>query len=504
MGSEWKEVTLGDLFKVKHGFAFKGEFFTDEATETVCVTPGNFAIGGGFQNPKPKYYNGPVPEEYILTPGQVVVTMTDLSKQADTLGFAAIIPDDEYVWLHNQRVGLLEFKDEIKTDPQFISYLLRTHQYRSWVIGSASGTTVKHTSPSRIESYSCFIPPYDEQVRIGNTLAAYERKIALNRQINTTLESMAQALFKSWFVDFDPVIDNALAAGHDIPEPLMQRAQARAAHRALRDCEGGIEAGSLKGEESEEASEGGREGQGDSNAETRTHPQGPTLPADLQQLFPDRFVFTEDMGWVPEGWEVKQLSSMIELIGGGTPKTSIEEYWGGDIPWFSVVDAPNPSDVFVLNTEKSITQMGLDNSSAKLLAKGTTIISARGTVGKCAVVARPMAMNQSCYGVRGAFGNADYFTYYMVLRKVHELQQRSHGSVFSTITRDTFKGLNVASCSPLLTQKFDALIGSHMDRILSNIEQIQILSNLRDSLLPKLLSGQITIPDAEQALDEVL
>lgn len=110
MGREWKEVTLGELFNVKHGFAFKGEHFTDKPTKTVCVTPGNFSIGGGFKKPKPKYYDGPVSEEYILQPGDIIVTMTDLSKQADTLGLAASIPDDGIVWLHNQRIGLLKFK----------------------------------------------------------------------------------------------------------------------------------------------------------------------------------------------------------------------------------------------------------------------------------------------------------------------------------------------------------------------------------------------------------
>ena len=110
MVNEWEEVSLGDIFNVKHGFAFKGEFFVQEPTKTILVTPGNFVVGGGFKNPKPKYYNGPVPDEYVLKPGQVIVTMTDLSKESDTLGYPSLVPDDGNIWLHNQRVGLLEFK----------------------------------------------------------------------------------------------------------------------------------------------------------------------------------------------------------------------------------------------------------------------------------------------------------------------------------------------------------------------------------------------------------
>src|SRR4030095_11563780 len=102
----------------------------------------------------------------------------------------------------------------------------------------------------------------------------------------------------------------------------------------------------------------------------------------------------------------------IEIVGGGTPKTSIAEYWGGDIPWFSVVDAPTESEVWVVDTEKNVTRAGVENSSTRVLPVGTTIISARGTVGRLALVGVPMAMNQSCYGLRGFVGTQGFFKYY--------------------------------------------------------------------------------------------
>ncbi|HBQ07760.1 MAG TPA: restriction endonuclease subunit S, partial [Halomonas sp.] len=165
---------LGDLFKVKHGFAFKGEFFTDQQQSEILVTPGNFAIGGGFQDEKRKYYRGPVPTDYVLQPGQIVVTMTDLSKQSDTLGFAARVPNDANVWLHNQRVGLLVFNPSAEADARFVEYLLRSHEYRAWVIGSATGTTVKHTSPSRIEAFRTLVPPPSEQRAIAHILGTLD------------------------------------------------------------------------------------------------------------------------------------------------------------------------------------------------------------------------------------------------------------------------------------------------------------------------------------------
>jgi type I restriction enzyme S subunit len=111
MQSEWPEVALGDLITIKHGFAFRGEYFTDTESPFVLITPGNFAIGGGFQEGKPKFYSGPVPQEYVLRPGDLVVTMTDLSRACDTLGFSAVVPEGlPRTYLHNQRVGLVQIR----------------------------------------------------------------------------------------------------------------------------------------------------------------------------------------------------------------------------------------------------------------------------------------------------------------------------------------------------------------------------------------------------------
>ena len=363
-----------------------------------------------------------------------------------------------------QRMVLIRANQE-RIDPKYLLFMLQSsylqHQI-NWNEGT--GTTVSNIRIPNIKAFNIPTPPLSEQKAIAHILGSLDDKIELNRQMNTTLESMAQALFKSWFVDFDPVIDNALAAGNPIPEPLHARAETR---KALGD---------------------------------RRKP----LPEAIQKQFPCRFVLSAEMGWLPDGWEVQTLDSMIELIGGGTPKTSIDEYWGGNIPWFSVVDAPNASDVFVRNTEKKITLQGLDNSSAKLLPKGTTIISARGTVGKCAVVAKPMAMNQSCYGIRGKNNITDYFVYYTILLRVADLQQRGHGSVFNTITRDTFKTLKTPNCGAKLSVSFDKTVGPYMDNILLNIEQSSDLAKLRNTLLPKLLSGKLRVPEAEKLMAEAL
>jgi type I restriction enzyme S subunit len=330
-----------------------------------------------------------------------------------------------------------------------------------------TGTTIKHFTGKALSNLEVSIPPITIQKAIAHILGSLDNKIELNRQMNQTLESMAQALFKSWFVDFDPVIDNALAAGHTIPECFAKRAEQRQKQQIER-------------------------------ATNKT-----TESTDFKPLFPNAFEYTEEMGWIPKGWERQTLEGLVNLIGGGTPKTSIEKYWNGDIPWFSVVDAPNPSDIFVIDTEKYVTELGVKKSSTKILPIGTTIISARGTVGKCAMVARPMAMNQSCYGVTGKSNISDTFVYFNVLIRIGELQQKSHGSVFSTITRDTFKTLPVAFCGEDLTVEFHNKVKPFFDKVLENSLQAKTLKKLRDTLLPKLLSGEIRIPDAEKLIAEV-
>ena len=158
------------------------------------------------------------------------------------------------------------------------------------------------------------------------------------------------------------------------------------------------------------------------------------MDKDITDLFPDRLVSSE-LGEILEGWEVGVLDDVRELPGGGTPETSVTEYWSGDVPRYTAKDAPSLSDVFVLETERTVTQAGVENSASKILPAGKTIITSRGTVGRPACLGRPMAMNQTCYGIRGAHGYPDLFTYFSIRMAVDELQTRTHGTIFDTITR---------------------------------------------------------------------
>ena len=254
--STFHQVLLGELVEIGHGFAFKGNFIHDEPRGDVLLTPGNFAVGGGFKSNKFKYYDGPVPGQFVLDEGDLLVTMTDLSKQSDTLGYPAFVPEcpQGHRYLHNQRLGKITPKRLREVDLRYLYYLMCTEEYRNEVLASATGTTVKHTSPERIKQFSFKLPPIPEQRAIAHILGTLDDKIELNRRMNQTLEEMARAIYKDWFVDFGPV-----------------RAK-------LEDRE-------------------------------------PYLPPELWDLFPDRLVDSE-LGEIPEGWEVKALDEIASFQNG--------------------------------------------------------------------------------------------------------------------------------------------------------------------------------------------
>jgi type I restriction enzyme S subunit len=195
---------------------------------------------------------------------------------------------------------------------------------------------------------------------------------------------------------------------------------------------------------------------------------------------------------------------MVELIGGGTPKKSESDYWDGDIAWFSVKDAPADGDVFVIDTELKITELGLNKSSTKLLPKGVTIISARGTVGRLALVGVPTAMNQSCYGVKGIDGIDPYLNYFNLKEAVSTLQQNTHGAVFDTITRDTFDTVFLVDASGSIKIEFERAVEDGFKKIRNNLFENKSLESLRDSLLPKLLAGELDLDSNQTELEEAV
>ena len=349
-----------------------------------------------------------------------------------TLGRVSIIREDDPVGVISQALLILR-PDTRVIDPGFLFYILSSPAgFHSMVSVSTGSVQVNIAKRSIIEDIDVLLPPLPEQKAIATVLGALDGKIQLNQRMNATLEAMARGVFQSWFVDFDPV--RAKAEGR----PVAGLDEATAA----------------------------------------------LFPAQFQDFEQNR---------IPMGWEACPLAQQIELLSGGTPKTSEPTYWDGDIPWYSVKDAPTGSDVWVIRTEKSVTREGIENSAAQVLPEGTTIISARGTVGKLAFVGKPMAMNQSCYGVRGRNHYSAPFIYFLLRHVTGELQQRTHGSVFDTITRQTFETLDFTFPPPELTSAYAEVVQPLMQGILANLHQSETIATMRDTLLPKLLSGDVRI-----------
>ena len=205
-------AVLGDYIKVKHGYAFKGEFFSTDDNGVVLITPGNFAIGGGFKQDKCKFFTSTFSGDYVLHEDDLIVTMTDLSKNIDTLGYSALIPNSNRIYLHNQRIGLVQFLSD-KLDKHYLYWFMRTEFYQKTIAGTSSGSTVHHTSPDRICAVEISPPDIVEQTKIANILDNIENKIANNHRINKNLEQQAQAIFANEFLSLETLPEGWKQAG---------------------------------------------------------------------------------------------------------------------------------------------------------------------------------------------------------------------------------------------------------------------------------------------------
>ncbi|MDO1521747.1 restriction endonuclease subunit S [Klebsiella variicola] len=228
------------------------------------------------------------------------------------------------------------------------------------------------------------------------------------------------------------------------------------------------------------------------------HRQNKTLESMAETLF--RQWFDVDSN---DEWQEKNVLDIFTLVGGGTPKTSVAEYWTDEIPWISGGDISAAHQGYLYSTEKSISLAGLQNSSAKLLPKNSTVISARGTVGKYALLARDMAFSQSNYGIVSKIGNYPFFIYLLVGFIVDDLLTAAYGSVFDTITTRTFESVNLKFPSLNSIEKFNEEISPIFSKKETNTQQIKTLETLRDTLLPKLMSGEVRVQYAEEKLESV-
>ena len=329
------------------------------------------------------------------------------------------------------------------TDTEFAYYLTRWSEVRTYAISQMTGTSGRQRVPTSTLDYIYVpIPPLPEQRVIAHILGTLDDKIELNRRMNKTLEEMARAIFKSWFVDFDPV-------------------------RAKMD-------GSWRRGESL-----------------------PGMPAEMYDLFPSRLVDSE-LGEIPEGWEVSEIGREVEVVGGGTPSTKDMSFWdGGNIHWATPKDLSRLQSLILIETERKITSVGLKKISSGLLPVGTVLMSSRAPVSYLAIAQVPLAVNQGFIAMKCDERISREYTLFWCSENMNIIKAHASGTTFQEISKRNFRLLKVLVPTTGVLRVFDNMVNSLFERITLNLHESRTLAGLRDTLLPKLISGELRVGDAE-------
>lgn len=383
----------------------------------------------GFDLPQDKRIKGDIPviastgivgyhnEEKVQAPGVVI-------GRSGSIGGGQYITNN--FWPLNTTLWVKDFKGH---HPRFVYYLLKSIDFSQFNVGSGVPTLNRnHLSGVLVADTS-----YSYEKEVSNVIGILDDKINLNKKINQTLEQMSQTLFKSWFVDFDPVIDNALDAGNPIPEALQSRAELRQKVRNSADFK--------------------------------------PLPAEIRSLFPSEFEETE-LGWVPKGWKIDNIGGLSDKIfSGGTPNTSTEEYWNGALNWFSSGETRN---ALIIETEKKITATGVKNSSTRLSVAGDILIASAGqghTRGQTSLNTIDTYINQSVVCIRPIKPSYSTWLYFNLSSRYTEMRAISDShSIRGSLTTKLISSMKVASPTDELISLFDINCSVFISKIKNNLE----------------------------------
>ncbi|WP_428819738.1 restriction endonuclease subunit S [Microbulbifer sp. MCCC 1A16149] len=404
-------------------------------------------------------------KNYIVNENDVIISIVG------TVGLVAVI--DSYFDTASQTENCAKLSGLDAIDAQYLYYCLVSPLGQREISVQTVGAVQPKLPLYGIENISVPWPIKSIREQIVRYLGRLDDKIELNRQINSTLESMAQALFKSWFVDFDPVIDNALAAGNPIPDALQARARGR---QELRTA-----------------------------ASASAH----RLPVEIQQLFPSRFVFTEEMGWVPEGWGVVSLRSLTSKIGSGsTPRGGSQVYLEDGV---SLIRSQN-----VYDSEFTWDGLAHINDEAAKQLKGVTLeegdvllnITGASILRTCIVPpdVLPARVNQHVAIVRPIAGVPSKYLHLHLLNEKTKsyLMGQNAGASREAVTKGHIESVPTLNPGKKILFQFEKIVSPFIGSTTVRNSNIVALTVLRDSLLPKLLSGKIQVSEAEQQLAEVI
>ncbi len=368
-----------------------------------------------------------------LNPGDVVIVRTGKP------GSCAIIPD----WLPEANCSdLVIVRCGERINNRFLAYYINTETSKH-IAAHLVGAVQQHFNVGSARDLLINLPPLVEQKAIAKALGALDDKIELNRRMNATLEAMARALFKSWFVDFDPV------------RTKMAGAQ----------------------------------------------PFG--MDAETAALFPSRLVSSE-LGDIPEGWTVDQIGNVVAVVGGGTPSTENLEYWtGGQHAWATPKDLSALKSPVLLSTERQITDAGIRVISSGLLPSGTVLMSSRAPIGYIAITETPVAINQGFIAIICNKQLPNLYVWQWLQINLDMIKSHANGSTFQEISKGSFRPLACLVPEVKVLEKFQEIVLPIWHRLVANEKERLGLEKTRDYLLPKLISGDVRIPDAEKMVGGV-
>ncbi len=403
-GADWTSTTLGDVVTLKRGHDLPPQ----SRVKGVVPIISSSGVSDFHSVAKVK--------------GPAVVT-----GRYGTIG--KVFYSEQDCWPLNTTLYVENFKGN---DSKFVYYLLQTIDYQKY----SDKAAVPGVNRNHLHTAVVSIPDVVTQREIANTLSAFDDRISLLRETNATLEAIAQALFKSWFVDFDPV-----------------RAKAE-----------------------------GRE------------PEG--VPPEIAALFPSEFEDSE-LGEIPKGWRVGTFGEITDVVGGGTPSTKEPTYWeDGRHCWATPKDLSGMDTPVLLDTERKITDAGLAKISSGLLPVGTVLMSSRAPIGYLAFAEVPVAVNQGFIAMKPKNGISNLFLLDLLRVQMDEIKSHANGSTFMEISKAAFRPLKVVVPPTPVIQAFDDVARSLYERMVGNVRQIDSLTDLRDTLLPRLMSGKLRIPEA--------
>ncbi len=460
MGSEWKQTTLGEVcVKIQTGPFGSQLHKSDYVIEGIpSIMPSNIGDNRITTDGIARISEEDAKRlsRYLVKSGDVVY-----SRRGD-VERRALIREREDGWLCGTGCLRVRF-DRGLVNPEYGSFQLGSPKAREWIVRHAIGATMPNLNTSILSAVPFLLPPLSAQKAIAHVLGALDDKIELNRRMNETLEGMAQALFKSWFVDFDPVIDNALAAGNPIPDALAERAATRRA--ALAD--------------------------GSANRQAA-------------QPFPAAFHFTEELGWIPKGWKAVALNKAIQI----NPRVKLSK---GTVAPYADMKAL-PTDGYNIDgvIEKAYSGGAKFQNDDVLLARITPCLEN----GKTGIV--DFLANSKSVG----FGSTEF----IVLRgndkitlpyiaclareekfRLHCIQSMVGSSGRQRVQNSCFDSFHITYSKDLtLLKRFAEVTRPMFEKAREQSRESQTLAKLRDTLLPKLISGELRLPDAEKLVEGVL